>query len=287
MANANAATRALLRGNPSPRLGRAVHVANSVIGPMSSIYQELALRTKDFEYFREEFLGATAAEAIGSTKVLQYAEANAGATDPAKLTPTTLHTSSVQLASTANAGYFQNLVGQKNIDADHNPFIEVRFSIDTVTKSAVFMGFVDTVPASAAVIVSDIDTPAFGGGISDAAVMGFDAGQTLTTLALVTVGTSTAAGKTNGAPTGAPWGVPTAGLGNYVRYRIELRGDLAGGVSTAYAYVNDLLVASRAGPDGGKLLTPVFWAGPAVDGTGDTVDIDYIEFGQQKALTPF
>lgn len=284
MANANAATSPILRTNPNPKLGRAINIKNSNFGPQSTIYQEIAKLTKDMEYFREDFLGATAAEAFGATKVFQNALAGTAAA-PTKLTPTSLETSSITCPTGASALNFLNLTGQKNIDADHDPFIEVRFNVDVIANSIVLVGFVDAVPASAAKIVTSVDTPAFAGGIADAAVLTYDQTMVTTkTASLVTIGTSTAVGKVIGAPTGAPWGTPTAAT--YVRYRMELRGDLAGGKSTAYAYINDLLVAQATGPDGGKLLTPVLWIGAAT-GTGTTVNVDYIEVGQQKALTPW
>lgn len=274
------------QGRPNGRLGTIKNLIQGPHGPGTKIHEELGKLLADYHYFKEDFLGATAAEAIGASKVWQYAESAAGPVDPVKKTPTAALQSYVEYSTGVTNPSNGEILGPKMFAAKFNPWVEMRFQEDTTyainTIEAVF-GFVDTPAGAAGDILGDIDTPTFAGGIADAAVFGIDTAQTLITTAAVTIGTSTAVGKTT-ITGGAPFTQPT--LNTDVTYRVELRSATPNSsVSTAYFFVNGALVAERPGPDAEKLLTPVFLAG----NRGATVvyEIDYLAFGQEKNGAPF
>lgn len=277
----------VLNTQPNPRLRRVRNLLAGPHGPGSPIFQELAKHTKDMTYFYEDFVAATAAEAVGSSKVWQYAESTGAPVDVAKVTPTFALGSYVQLDTNTTDAANMELLGPKLFVAKANPFFECRFQIDTALANDTYeltMGFVDAVPASAGDIGGDIDTPTFGGGIADAAVFHMDGDETLKTAAAMTIGTSTAVGKTT-LPTAAPFGLPTLNVD--VTYRVELRSAPANSsVSQAYFFINDALVAQRVGPDAEKLLTPVFLLGVRST-TRVIAKIDYLEIGQEKSGAPF
>lgn len=267
-----------------PAIGRVKDLNAGPHGRKTSIFTALAERAPDYNISYTEFNKATVAQDIGTDAFFQYAESNAGATDPAKLTPTAAKESCVTIATTANA-YNQNLLGPKAYTADLFPFIEVRLMVSQVTDFSMVIGFADAVAASAGAIVSDIDTPAVAT-VADGAFYAIDISQTLKTAALVAVGTSTAVSKVNVAPTAAPFGVPTAST--FFTVRLQLAGaGVQGSPAAAYLFINDALVATNlGGPDSEKLLKPVYFHG-SPGGTAFVADIDYIKVGAQKAASPF
>lgn len=269
-------------------VGRIKSLLGGQIGPGTPMFESAVLRSPDYEYFCFDFTETSITASTGpflssNPFALVYAESNAGATDPAKLTPTAASSSDLSLATSANA-YSQSIITTKMFTADKYPWVEVRFQVSTVASgTALVIGFADAIAASAGAIVSDIDTPAVAT-VADGAFYAIDTAQTLTTAALVAVGTSTAVSKTNVAPTSAPYGVPTAST--YLTVRVELEGNgVQGSPAIARLFVNDALVAiNTGGPDSEKLLSVVFWQlGPAA---GLTTLIDYIRGGQQKAGSP-
>lgn len=273
---------------PNPRSNHIKNILASRLGPGSRVAEELAKFAVDYHYFKEDFVAATAAEAVGASKVFQYAESAAGPVDVVKVTPTAALQSYVEIDTGATDPSSANLIGPKMFAAKFNPFVEVRFQEDTTYANNTVefaFGFVDAVPASAGAILGDIDTPTFAGGIADAAVFGVDTDETLKTTACLTIGTSTAVGKTTvDTGLGAPYTQPT--LNTDITLRVELRSPTPNSsVSQAYFYVNGLLVAKRVGPDAEKLLTPVFWVGQR--GAAVKYKIDYIAFGQEKSGAPF
>lgn len=273
-------------GIPNPNIGKLKNLLAGPHGPGSSLFQELAKFTSDYIWFKEDFLKPDVTEAIGAAAMFQYAESAAGPVDPAKITPTFLLQSHILLDLGVTDPSSCNLIGPKMFAAKAQPWFEVRLQTNLafITNTVEFaFGFVDAVPASAGAILGDIDTPTFAGGIADAAVFGLDTDETLKTMAAVTIGTSTAVGKTTLA-TAAPIGVPT--INTPLTYRVELRSPTPdSSVSQAFFYINGQLVAQRVGPDAEKLLTPVLWVGHR--GTTATFSVDSLEFGQEKAGAPF
>lgn len=275
-------------GRPNPLLGGVQNLLRGPHGPGSPLFHELAKFSRDYIYFKEDFVAATAAEAIGASKVFQYAESAAGPVDPAKTTPTAALQSYVQIDTGATNPSAATLVGPKMFAAKWNPWLEMRFQEDTTYANGTVefaFGFVDAVPASAGDILGDIDTPTFAGGIADAAVFGVDTDETLKTTACMTIGTSTAVGKTTvDTGLGAPFTQPT--VNTDITMRVELRSPTPNSsVSRAFFYINGMLVAERAGPDAEKLLTPVLFVGQR--GAAVVYKIDYIAFGCEKSGAPF
>lgn len=276
------------QGRPNGRFGTLKNLLAGSHGPGSRIYEEIGKYLADYQYFKEDFYGATVAEAIGATKVLQYAESAAGPVDPVTKTPTATFQSHIEFSTGATNPSAATIAAQKCYAAKFNPWCEMRFQEDTTyatgTVEFVF-GFVDSVPASAADILGDIDTPTFTGGIADAAVFGVDTAETLKTTACLTIGTSTAVGKTTvDTALGTPYTQPV--LNTDITLRVELRAPTPNSsVSRAFFFINGFLVAERAGPDAEKLLTPVVFFGQR----GATVkyEIDYFAFGQEKNGAPF
>lgn len=287
-ADASAAAHKILNTLRTRSVGRIKSLLSGQIGPGTAMFEAAVLNSPDYEYFCHDFTETAITASTGpflssNPFALVYAESNAGATDPAKLTPTAASSSDLALATTANA-YAQTIQTTKMFTANKYPWIEIRFQIDTVASgTSVVFGFADAIAASAGSIVSDIDTPAVAT-VADGALYAFDTAQTLTTAALVAVGTSTAVSKVNVAPTAAPYGIPT--VNTYITVRVELEGDgVQGDPAIARLFVNDALVATNTGgPDSEKLLTAVFYQlAPAA---GMTAKIDYIRGGQLKAGAP-
>ncbi len=273
------------------KIGRIKDLLRGRHGPNDPIFHALARYSPDYEYYFEDFTAAaitatTGPFAAGAPHTWTYAETAGTPDDPAKLAPTTTKTSCLTLATTAVAGYGHLMYGPKMYNADKNPFFEVRFALSQVTDVEVTIGFADAVPASAAVIVSDIDTPAITT-VADGALYHIDIAETLKTAALVVIGTTTAVSKVNVAPTAAPFGVPTAVVFTTVRVQLEGDGSISG-PSTAKLFVNDSLVAEAkaVGPDSEKMLFPVIRSS-SPGGTASIMDIDYVMCGQHKAGSPF
>jgi len=265
------------RARPSGRAHGVKGLLAGPHGPGSAVFEALALESIDYERIRVDFTNQTTVTEVASDGPLAYAESVAG-NAIAKLTPTAARPSHAQITIAADAGATSavTLAFPKMALAEQHCYIEAKFDMDDVTDIELSLGFVDAVPASAADILGDIDTPTFAGGIADAAVIGLDTAQTFKTASLVTIGTSTTVGKTD-LPTAAPVGVPTINV--QVIWRVELRND------RAFAFVNGMLVAERVGPDIATLLTPVvLWASKANDAL--EVRCDYIEFGQERVGAP-
>lgn len=270
------------------RTGRVKDLRAGQHGPGEPIYHALAERSPDFDFYFEDFsanaiTATTGPFVAGGAHTWAYAESNAGATDPAKLAPSTTKTSAMTLATSANA-YNQTLLGPKMYNADKFPFIEVGMWFSQVTDMQFTLGFADAIPASAAAIVADIDTPSVTT-VADGAFYAIDISQTLKTAALVCVGTSSAVNKVVVAPTAAPFGVPT--LATFIRIRVQLEGTgVISAPSIARLFINDALVAENfAGPDSEKMLCPVILQG-SPGGTAFVGDYDYIKCVQQKAGSP-
>lgn len=263
----------ILRQRPSGRADKVKGLLGGPHGPGSAVFEALALLSADFSISRADFRSADVANEVGATKEWQYAESNADG-EIAKLTPTAADPDAITLTVTANADRAVELLGQIGYVAEQNPWAEIRFKTDDVAGVEFFFGFDDSVPASAGDILGDIDTPTFASS-TDAAGIGIDTAQTLTTAAFVTKGAA-AAGKTDLVAT-APYGMPTVNV--YVTWRVELRND------RAFLFVNGELVAERSGINTGAIVTPVFFfATRAADGA--VITIDYIEAGQERVGAP-
>jgi hypothetical protein len=274
---------------PNPAFGKIKNLLAGRAGPGSRIFEELAKFSTDYTYFKEDFLGTTAAEGIGASKLWVYNETAAGPVDPVRTTPTAPLTSYVQIELGATDPSAFNLVTLAMWAAKWNPFVEVRFQENlTYANGTVeqFFGFVGALPASAGAILGDIDTPTFAGGVTDAAGIGFDTDETLKTGAHITVGANATVGKTTiNTALGAPFTQPTLNVD--VTYRVELRSATPDdSVSTSYLFINNFLVdAGRIGPDAEVVMAAAFYAGNR--GSDAIYKFDALVVGQEKNGAPW
>lgn len=182
-----------------------------------------------------------------------------------------------------------SLIGPVIYKGDKNAGLQIRFKIDVVTAYRFEVGWINDVTDKTTPAVSDIDTPAFGAGLTEGAVVHIDTAQTLTTMALVLdSATYTTASKKSlftRATNGTTGVAPAAAA--YITIRVQLEGD------TVHAMVwdtNNNLVsqvvsapttAILGGIEGGTLLAP--WVAIATTNTtAKLLDIDYIARWQDR-----
>lgn len=272
---------AILRERPN---GRTSHVKGLLAGRRgygSPEFEFDVLNATEYDRIFMDFRPATMpVDQIGAGGVFQYEEDNAGSTDFVKLAPTAARNSHIKGVISADNPSNIALVAVPQWLSEQNPFLEVAFDVELATNLELSIGFVDVLPGSAADILGDIDTPTLDAGIGEAAILGLDTAQTLTTLALVCENGGTVTAVT-ASPTAAPIGVPSAAT--QVVYRVELRG------TKAFGFVNGALVAESSasgGPAEGTLLGAVILFGARSAATKD-VHIDYIDVGQERVDQPF
>ncbi len=218
-------------------------------------------------------------EQIGPNGLFQI-ETLVGAVAFAAKDPSATYLSHIQANITGTDGAIALVTVPKYL-SEQNPWIEVSLDVEAATNLGLAIGFVDAIPAAAALVHVDIDTPELHADIGEAAVILIDTAEALTTLALVSEigGTPTAV---TGSPTASPYGIPPA-VGTMVAYRVELRDNLA------YAFVNGTLVATGAaasGPATGTLLAAIIQI-EAKGATDKEVRLDYIDIGQERVDMPF
>jgi hypothetical protein len=170
---------------------------------------------------------------------------------------------------------------------DNNCGVEMRLKIDNVDDIEWQMGMTDALTSytSTPSMLNDIDTPTFANGFADGAFIGQDTGQTLTTMAFLTDGSTASmnATKTN-------LGTRTFTNATYLTLRVQLA-KTASAVSTSFGYVLDannalLESASHGGTiasqiKGDVLLHPIFYI-QTLTTASKTVDIDYISVWQDR-----
>ncbi len=216
---------------------------------------------------------------IGAGGLFTYEESNASNDDIVKLTPTATLQSHLMANITVDDSQIQ-LVTLAQFLSGQNPWVEVGFSLESVTELGIQIGFCDPADANAGEMVDNIDTPTVVAAVTDCALAVINTDATLATLALATKDGTTVTAVT-GSPTAAPHGVPT--IATEVVYRVELRGQ------TAYCFVNGTLVATSAataGPRTTVLLECVIQFGN-LHTDDKEVRIDYIDVGQERLVTPF
>lgn len=159
-------------------------------------------------------------------------------------------------------------------DAARNPGAEIRAKIDVVSSDGIEaeFGFSDPLTDETLSAVTDVDTPATGNGATDLVVLHIDGDQTLKTLALVSVGTTDAAAKTN-----MPSGALTAAT--YFRWMVQVF------ANKGFAVINNDFVNNSAsvatGPDTGVLMRPHFTVA-TLAAADKIVDVDYIRIWAER-----
>ncbi len=241
----------------------------------------LLLNSSAFDQHFYDFGEATMPiDQIGAAGLFAYEESDGANTEFAKTTPTATLQSHITADITADDSQI-SLMTLPQFLSGQNPWIEVGFSLESITELGIQIGFADPGPATAGKIVDDVDdTPTVDALITDCAIAAINTDDTIKTLRLISKDGTTVTGVT-GAPTAAPYGIPTAAT--QVVYRVELRGQ------TAYCFVNGVLVATSgaaAGPQTSVLLECVLqWGNLHTD--DKEVIIDYIDVGQERLNQPF
>lgn len=105
---------------------------------------------------------------------------------------------------------------------DQNCGMELKWKIDNITSLQMEIGFNDPLTTETSTAINDIDTPTITNGAVDVALVGMDTGQTLTTLAFITDG-STANMNT----TKTNLGTRSPTNAQYQHVRVQLSGDTA------------------------------------------------------------
>jgi hypothetical protein len=253
-----ASLRSLQRANVNPH------------GPLGQYLKTLAWRDVVFE--KDDFAYAT----IDAT----FWVTNAGTGATAFAVPGTPLLGGAVTGATGTNGTESNrcvnLYGSPIYAGDKNCGVEFRLKVGAASSNVEWAcGFIDTHTTITTPIplFGDIDTPTLGSGIGDAALVGQDTAETLTTAALVTLGST----PYSAAKTAIGTFAPTATT--YFTVRIQLIGD------DAYVFVNDsgtLITAKKTSAiEGGTLVRPIIAiSGPTA--TTKTWDIDYIARWQDR-----
>lgn len=186
-----------------------------------------------------------------------------------------------------------SLLGPAIYKGDRNCGMQIRFKIDVVTNYEFEVGWINDVTDKTQPSVTDIDTPAFGAGLTEGAVVHIDTTQTLTTMALVMdSATYTTASKKNlftRAINGTTGVAPAAAT--FMTIRVQLEGDTVHAMvwvdtSTAKNVLVSQVVSAPTtsilgGIEGGTLVAP--WVAIATrNTTAKLLDIDYIARWQDR-----
>ena len=235
------------------------------------------LFTRNFYDFNEATMPV---DQVGAAGLFDYEESDALNTEFTKLTPTATLQSHIHADITVDDSQIQ-LITIAQFLSGQNPWVEVGFSLESITELGVQIGFADPGPTNAGKIVDDVDNvPTVDGLITDCGIAAINTDDTIQTLRLISKDGTTVTGVT-GSPAAAPHGIPT--IATEVVYRVEMRGQ------TVYCFVNGTLVATSAasaGPRTSVLLECVIQFGN-LHTTDKKVRIDYIDVGQERLVTPF
>lgn len=178
----------------------------------------------------------------------------------------------------ATSGNAETIYGNPWLSGDNNCWVEMRLQTDVITTLMLEVGLFDSASSLIVPLVNDIDTPSLLGGTSDAAVLCIDTSQTLTTMALVTDGSTTNMNTT--ATTVSPAFTPTAAV--YHNYLVGIAGDIP------FAMIDGIRLTQGTGVlaqrvEGGALLR--FWHATRTRTTAaKTTQIDYIAAGADRAV---
>jgi len=217
----------------------------------------------------------------GDTIVTDFWTTNAGTGATAFAIPSTPLLGGAISGATGTNGTASNrvvnLYGPPIYKGDNNVGMEIRFKIDAVTYIEFAAGFIDThsTITTPVVLIQDIDTPSFASGVGDAALVGIDTAETLTTLALCGVGSG---GLVSAWKEDIGTVTPTAAT--YGRIRLQLSGN---NVMARYWEGNapGTIVTKTTGIEGGTLIRPIIAiSGPST--SSRTYDIDYWRIWQDR-----
>lgn len=171
---------------------------------------------------------------------------------------------------------------------DLNAGAEVRLKGSSWADIAAEFGFIDDVTDKTTPSVTDVDTPAFGAGLAEGAVVHMDTDQTLKTMALVTDSatytTATKALLYNNANPVAAF-APTADV--YFTLRVQLHRDIVWAFlfddTQDFVYATKIVPSGTTGGiEGGTALKLYLAFANKVGSASRTYDVDYISFWQDR-----
>lgn len=205
------------------------------------------LMTRDYYSFREEFDNVTVANSAFWTTAI------AGAGAAAMIKAVVANVGSVGALVSGGAPGASGAAGPFIFNSDNNPCMYIRYQNPaSLLNLNLEFGFKDVITGVAVNSVSDIDVVTIGNGLTNGGLLAWDVSQTLTTPALVGVGTSSPVAKTNIVNSaGTAWS-PTASkwVDLYVGCRV--------GQTYCEIYENDVFIGqfTTVGPDTTKMLAP-------------------------------
>lgn len=182
-----------------------------------------------------------------------------------------------------------SIIGPAIYKGDLNCGMEARFQFSRVANIAFDFGFIDDVTDKTTPAVTDVDTPAFGSGLTEGAVVHCDTDQTFQTMALVldsaTYATATKVTLYNNANPVAAY-MPTAAV-DFV-LRMQIVGDRVhvfifdDEMSFVYHATAPLVAATSGGIEGGTAIRPWIAFANKVGSASGTFDIDYVRIWQDR-----
>lgn len=247
--------------------GHLARIPGGAEAPLGQFLQEYSV---DNVRFLDDFLGDT----IDSN----YWTTNAGTGATAWAIPATPgQGGTIECATGTNATASNrqiNLYGPPIYLGDNNVVLEAYLKFSAVTALQFEVGFIDTYTTitTPVPVVTDIDTPSFAAGAGDVAVVAMDTSQTLTTMALVCLGSGALnAGSKTAMGTLAPAAttsmrIRVALVGNNVTATVDRRGD-----SSTYQ------VTKQDGIEGGTLVRPFIYVGNPSSNSSRTATLDYVK----------
>lgn len=228
------------------------------------------LAIQDFVWFFDDFLG-------DAVNLDMYTTAETGDGTEFAIPATHLVGGGITSVTATSSGDAQTLYGPRIWKGDNNCGLEVRLKFDVVTTLMYEVGFIDSASDLAIPVGSDIDTPAFAGGTSDAAVLHMDQSQTLTTTAFLTDGSTSNMNAT--AQTLSPTFTPTAAT--YARYRVGIAGDIPSAMINGGSPTSTSTGVIGHRTEGGTLVR-LFVATRTRTTAAKTTDIDYVAIWQDR-----
>lgn len=185
----------------------------------------------------------------------------------------------------SSSGNAETIRSEAVLAGDYNCWVEARIRLPSVANILLEFGLIDAASDYTIPAVSDIDTPSFAAGVGDAVVLHMDTSQTLTTMALATIGSSGTgySAKATTVTLGVTSGTFTPTAGSFHTYRVGLEGDIPYALIDGKPIVNGVLTTSTTGKvEGGTLLKP--WIAVRTRTAGaKTINVDYLVYMQDLA----
>ena len=163
------------------------------------------LFTRNFFDFNEATMQV---DQVGAAGLFVYEESDGLNTAFVKQTPTATLQSHIFADITVDDSQIQ-LVTLAQFLSGQNPWVEVGFSLESITELGIQIGFADPGPTNAGKIVDDVDNvPTVDGLITGGGIAAINTDDTIKTLRLISKDGTTVTGVT-GSPAAAPHGIPT------------------------------------------------------------------------------